>query len=264
MNFLLTNDDGIDAPGLWAAARSLAELGQVLVVAPSSNYSGYGAALPPAQEVFCAPYPASGVTVPGLMAFSLAAPPAVCAQVGLSAALSKLPIDLVVSGINHGANLGRDVLYSGTVGAALTAHLLGKPSIAISLDTKAAGIDHWNTAAWCLQEIIKGHTGVSTGEPMLLNANIPNRPIGQLAGIQVTHLSTTSCLNKYAISMSHEHTVRVQQRAAPADLVEPGSDAWAVANGSVSLTPLRLFPDIMYVPSVQGCLDQLQVTAAFQ
>ena len=136
MNFLLTNDDGIDAPGLWAASRALAELGRVLIVAPNANYSGYGAALPPSRDVFCEAYPASGVTMPGIAAFSLAAPPAVCAQVGLSGALSRMPIDLVVSGINHGANLGRDVLYSGTVGAALTAYLLGKPAIAISLDAK--------------------------------------------------------------------------------------------------------------------------------
>ena len=113
MNFLLTNDDGIDAPGLWAASRALAELGRVLIVAPNANYSGYGAALPPSRDVFCEAYPASGVTMPGIAAFSLAAPPAVCAQVGLSGALSKMPIDLVVSGINHGANLGHDVLYSG-------------------------------------------------------------------------------------------------------------------------------------------------------
>jgi 5'-nucleotidase len=263
MNFLLTNDDGIDAPGLWAASRALAELGRVLIVAPNANYSGYGAALPPSRDVFCEAYPASGVTMPGITAFSLAAPPAVCAQVGLSGALSKMPIDLVVSGINHGANLGRDVLYSGTVGAALTAHLLGKPAIAISLDARSGGGGHWNTAAWCLKEIIKSHATGSAAEQPLLNANIPNRPIGQLTGIEITSLGATSCLDRYTISMSHEHAVHFEQGLMPTTLDDPGSDAWALANGSVSLTPLRLFPDIMYVSSAQGCFDRLQLASAF-
>jgi len=263
MNFLLTNDDGIDAPGLWAASRALAQLGRVLIVAPNTNYSGYGAALPPSRDVFCEAYPASGVTMPGIAAFSLAAPPAVCAQVGLSGALSRMPIDLVVSGINHGANLGRDVLYSGTVGAALTAYLLGKPAIAISLDAGSAGVAHWSTAAWCLQEIIKSHATGSAVEHPLLNANIPNRPIGQLTGIEITSLGATCCLDRYTISMSHEHTVHFEQGLMPTTLDDHGSDAWALANGSVSLTPLRLFPDIMYVSSAQGCFDQLQLAAAF-
>ena len=263
MNFLLTNDDGIDAPGLWAASRALAELGRVLIVAPNANYSGYGAALPPEREAYCEAYPASGVTMPGIAAFSLAAPPAVCAQVGLSGALSRMSIELVVSGINHGANLGRDVLYSGTVGAALTAYLLGKPAIAISLDAKSGGVDHWNTAAWCLKEIIKSRTIDSIVDQPLLNANIPNRPIGQLTGIEITSLGATSCLDRYTISMSHEHTVRFQQQPASTALDGPGSDAWALANGSVSLTPLRLFPDIMYMSSAQDCYDRLQLASAF-
>ena len=235
MNFLLTNDDGIDAPGLWAASRALAELGRVLIVAPNANYSGYGAALPPpSQDVSCEIYPAPGVTMPGLTAFSLAAPPRYCAQVGLSGALSRMPIDLVVSGINHGANLGRDVLYSGTVGAALTAYLLGKPAIAISLDAKPAGVVHWNTAAWCLQEIIKSHAPSAAVEHPLLNANIPNRPIGQLTGIEITSLGATSCLDRYTISMSHEHTVHFEQRLMPATLDGPGSDAWALGQTVLS------------------------------
>ena len=106
MNILLTNDDGIAAPGLWAAARALASLGQVLVVAPSANWSGYGAALPPVAELAYAPFAVAADLADRVTAFSVDGTPAACAQVGLSGALSTRSIDLVVSGINAGLNVG--------------------------------------------------------------------------------------------------------------------------------------------------------------
>ncbi|MCB0228385.1 MAG: 5'/3'-nucleotidase SurE, partial [Anaerolineae bacterium] len=173
MNILLTNDDGITAPGLWAAARALAPLGSVLVVAPSTNWSGYGAALPPASELGFAPFTVSNDLQERVTAFSVDGTPAACAQVGLSGALSMQSIDLVVSGINAGLNVGRDVFYSGTVGAAITARLMGKPAIAVSLDNGSNGVRHFETAAACLADALLEFAGRLLADPAVINLNVP-------------------------------------------------------------------------------------------
>ncbi len=243
MNFLLTNDDGIAAPGLWAAARALAPLGRVLIVAPSRNYSGYGAALPPADEISFTLRP-SPRDLPFVTAFAVDGTPATCAHVGLSGALSAMPIDLVVSGINAGLNVGRDVFLSGTVGAALTARILGYPAIAMSMETGNNGGEHWDTAGACLAELVQtiGHSIRLDDAPY--NVNVPNRPLHELAGVRVTSLSTHSCLDHYRLAVNNDERLHVeriwQERAAQH---APGSDAWAVANGYVALTRLRFLRD---------------------
>ncbi len=140
------------------AARALAELGTVLVVAPSRNYSGYGSALPPAREILYRPHCPPSLALPtGITAFAVSGTPATCVQVGLSGALSRRPVDLVVSGINDSRKLGRDIFYSGTVGAALAAHLLGLTAMAVSLDGAPGGVLHWESAAWATGELVKAY-----------------------------------------------------------------------------------------------------------
>lgn len=243
MNFLLTNDDGIAAPGLWAAARALAALGRVLLVAPSANYSGYGAALPPADEISFSLRP-NPRDLPSVTAFAVDGTPATCAHVGLSGALSAMPIDLVVSGINAGLNVGRDVFLSGTVGAALTARILGYPAIAISMQTGNNSGEHWDTAGACLAELVQ-----TIGETIRLddapyNVNVPNRPLYDLAGVRVTSLSAHSCLDNYQLAVKDGERLQVQRVWQDRQTQHPpGSDAWAVANGYISLTRLRLLRD---------------------
>ncbi len=243
MNFLLTNDDGIAAPGLWAAARALAALGRVLIVAPSANYSGYGAALPPADEIGFSLRPTPR-DLPYVTAFAVDATPATCAHVGLSGALSAMPIDLVVSGVNAGLNVGRDVFLSGTVGAALTARILGYPAIAISMETGNNGGEHWDTAGACLAELVQTFGETIRLDDAPYNVNVPNRPLRELAGVRVTTLSTHSCLDNYQLTVKNGESLRVQrvwQERAAQHI--PGSDAWAIANGYVSLSRLRLLRD---------------------
>lgn len=243
MNFLLTNDDGIAAPGLWAAARALAGLGRVLIVAPSQNYSGYGAALPPAAEIGFSLRPTPR-DLPYVTAFAVDATPATCAQVGLSGALSAMPIDLVVSGVNAGLNVGRDVFLSGTVGAALTARILGYPAIAISMQVGNNSGEHWDTAGACLAELVQtfGHSIRLDDAPY--NVNVPNRPLHELAGVRVTSLSTYSCLDNYQLAVKSGERLQVQRAWREREQGHPvGSDAWAIANGYVSLTRLRLLRD---------------------
>jgi 5'-nucleotidase len=243
MNFLLTNDDGIAAPGLWAAARALAGLGRVLIVAPSANYSGYGAALPPASEISFALRP-SPRDLPFVTAFAVDGTPATCAQVGLSGALSAMTIDLVVSGVNAGLNIGRDVFLSGTVGAALTARILGYPAIAISMETGNNGGGHWDTAGACLAELVQTFGDSIRLDDAPYNVNVPNRPLAELAGVRVTTLSTHSCLDNYQLAVESGERLQVQRAwRERKQTYAAGSDAWAIANGYVSLTRLRLLRD---------------------
>ena len=234
VNFLVTNDDGITAPGLWAVVRSLRTLGRVLVVAPSGNYSGYGSALPPARELSFRPYRHDSADLRNVTAYALNVPPATCAQVGLSGAFSKHPIDCVVSGINDALNLGQDALHSGTVGAAMRAHILGVPAIAVSLDVGRSGIAHWETAAWGVQEILSCWLPESGSGPFLHNLNVPNRPLSELAGIQLTRLSTTLSLANYRIAPCSENVLCLSTLADEVSTpVWPGTDAWAVARAAI-------------------------------
>jgi 5'-nucleotidase len=247
MNILLTNDDGVAAPGIWAAARTLAALGKVTVVAPARNHSGYGAALPPARSFSYSPYDHGDGHPANVTAFGLAGTPATCAHVGLSGVLGGGPFDLVVSGINHGVNLGRDVFYSGTVGAALTGHLLGMPAIAISLDTGPAGVAHWDAAAWALGEVIRLWQDNPEPAPVVFNVNVPNLPTSHLEGTLITSSANASCLTKYRFSADPhtENAISVialdNGEAAP----EPWTDVWAVDLGYVAITPFRAFPDLL-------------------
>ncbi len=256
MNILLTNDDGIAAPGLWAAARALAEVGQVTILAPTTNYSGYGAALPPSRSFSYFPYRHPDGQPRSVTAYALAGTPANCVHIGLCGTLAG-PFDLVVSGINHGANLGRDVFYSGTVGAALTAHLLGVPAIAISLDVGPADAAYWETAAWALGVAMRlwqtnppptAGAG-SESVPVILNVNAPNLPFYRLRGMMITTPADTSCLTRYHFGDDPHagNTLVVSINGKERPPLEPWTDVWAVEQGYVAITPLRAFPDLLCV-----------------
>ena len=249
MNILLTNDDGVAAPGIWAAARTLACFGQVTIVAPANNYSGYGAALPPARSFSYFPYHHGEDHPENVMAYGLAGTPASCAHAGLSGALGDGPFDLVVSGINHGTNLGRDVFYSGTVGAALTAHLLGVPAIAISLDAGPAGVAHWDAARWALGEVVCRWQHNPDPIPVVFNVNVPNLPVSHLEGTLITSSANASCLTKYCFSPD-PHAANTLNVIANDDgklAPEPWTDAWAVELGYIAITPFRAIPDLLCV-----------------
>ena len=265
MNILLTNDDGVAAPGIWAAARTLASFGQVTIVAPANNYSGYGAALPPARSFSYFSYHHGDGHPNTVMAYGLAGTPASCAHAGMSGALGGGPFDLVVSGINHGTNLGRDVFYSGTVGAALTAHLLGVPAIAISLDTGPAGMAHWDAAAWALVEVIRLWQQNPEPTPVVFNVNVPNLPVSALEGTLITSPANASCLTKYRFGPDpHTENTLIVLRHDDEYLPEPWSDAWAVQRGYVAITPFRAVPDLLCMipwaaPSEAVALPMLSV-----
>jgi 5'-nucleotidase len=248
MRILLTNDDGVAAAGLWAAAATLAQFGDVTVVAPVTNYSGYGAAFPPARSLTYYPYEPPRQNLRGVTAYGLAATPATCAFVGLSGALGG-PFDLLVSGINHGANMGRDVFYSGTVGAALTAHFLGAPAIAASLHAGAAGVLHWDAAGWALAEAVRLWQANGAGCDTLFNVNAPNLPRPEIAGTVVTTLGQHSFLPRYRVARDPhlDHALAVTQVDDEDRTPAPWTDEWALNLRYVSVTPMRAIPDFLGV-----------------
>ncbi len=170
----MTNDDGIDAPGLHSLARALHTCGhEVVIVAPARDYSGFGAALGPLHLTGQIGYEAREIEdLIGVEAYAVDGPPGLCA---FSTVLGGFggPPDILVSGINAGANLGRAVLFSGTVGAALTAVQFGVPAMAVSLGTHGEGEDrHWDTAAVCAASLV--HSVHAAGTHGALNVNVPN------------------------------------------------------------------------------------------
>ena len=235
MRILVTNDDGIHSPGLWSVAGALQNLGEVVVVAPDRDHSGIGTArtllsVVRAQEI--------DAPVKGMGAFSVQGTPADCVILAFEM-LVKEPIDLVVSGINQGANLGLDIIDSGTVGAAFQGYLRHIPSIAISV---AALVDVQNeTAAQAARAVVQSMSNIDLPTPMLLNVNIPNLPLDKVGRMAVTKVGPRPYLESVERGndgrrthywIKHNKTANVQ--------AQEGTDVWAVRNGFISITPLDL------------------------
>src|SRR5580704_9787293 len=198
MRILVTNDDGVGAPGLAALTRALVrwteEVGsdgpaprhEIMVVAPSSNYSGAGAAVGSVTDGTAIPYQRAAVEgAETVEAYGLDASPALSVIAGALGAVGPKP-DLVLSGINHGVNVGRSVLHSGTVGAALTASQLGISALAVSL---RAGVtpDPWESAADLAVSLIP----VLVAAPVrtVLNLNVPALPLDKILGLRWARVS---------------------------------------------------------------------------
>ncbi len=187
MNLLLTNDDGVYAPGIRALALALKEEHSVTIVAPHIQRSGAGHSF-----TYATPLELKEVTLPGLediSVFSLTGTPVDCTKLGLSNL--GLTIDMVVSGINHGSNLGSDVLYSGTVGAAMEGALLGKQAIAVS--NYALNPTDFSAACWAARQAVRylSHSPLPLGR--LLNVNAPDCSEADILGVKIAPL----CLQEY-------------------------------------------------------------------
>jgi len=183
VKFLLTNDDGIDAPGLYALAKELKGLGEVLVVAPEREMSGSGHGFTKRLPLRLRPIHRDG----GLFGYATTGTPADSVKLGLF--LAERKVDWVISGINDGGNLGVDLFYSGTVSGAVEGAIDGFPSIAFSLTTQEGlypGEPRWGEAAGLARALLEM---VMSRRPLpsrlCLNVNIPNLPRGKIRGIRV-------------------------------------------------------------------------------
>ena len=241
----LTNDDGIDAPGLEALRRQmLAETDwRVLVVAPDRERSGAGHSVSLRQPVYVSEREGDGMRG---RAWAVAGTPADCVKVGLAALTDRRP-DLVVSGINRGANLGTDVFYSGTVAAAVQGAILGIPSLAVSLNAHE-GADFRLAArvAVRLAELVL-YRGLPPGT--MLNVNVPDGLPVPVPGFALTRLGSGFWLNQVQERVDAGGRSYYWLASNPAAVAnEPGTDHLAMAEGKVSITPIHF--DLTHPPSL--------------
>jgi 5'-nucleotidase len=230
MRILLSNDDGYFAPGLAALAQALAPLADITVVAPERDRSGASNSLTLDRPLLLRQAPSGFYYVNGT--------PTDCVHLAVTGMLDHLP-DMVISGINHGANMGDDTIYSGTVAAATEGYLLGIPSIAVSLASHNA--QHFETAARVVADLVRRIQAQPPAEPMLLNVNVPDCAWDELDGIKVTRLGKRHKAESVVKTTNPRgQTVYwVGAAGAAADAGE-GTDFFAVANGQVSITPLQM------------------------
>ncbi len=233
MKILISNDDGYRAPGIEALHAALRDIADVEVVAPEHNNSAKSNALTLHQPLYVHP------GAPGVRYVN--GTPADCVHIALTGLLGYRP-DLVVSGINNGANMGDDTIYSGTVGAAMEGYLFGIPAIAFSQVEK--GWSHLDAAARTARELVQQVIAqglLSRPAPFLLNVNIPNRPYEQLGPLEVCRLGRRHAAESVIAQPSPRgDTMYWIGAAGPARDGADGTDFHATAQGRVSVTPLQV------------------------
>ncbi|KON80748.1 5'/3'-nucleotidase SurE [Azoarcus sp. PA01] len=230
MRILVSNDDGYFAPGIAALAEALQEVGKVTVVAPERDRSGASNSLTLDRPLSLRQAANGFHFVNGT--------PTDCVHLAVTGMLDHLP-DMVVSGVNHGANMGDDTIYSGTVAAATEGFLLGVPAIAVSLVSKAA--TDFSAAARVARDLAARFTRVPFRHPVLLNVNVPDRPYEELRGIRVTRLGKRHKAEPVIRSTTpRNETVYWVGAAGQAADAGEGTDFQAVAEGFVSVTPLQI------------------------
>jgi 5'-nucleotidase len=234
MHILIANDDGYLAPGLAALHAALAPLGRVTVIAPEQNHSGASNSLTLQRPLSI--FQASGGVQDGFRFVN--GTPTDSVHIALTGLL-ETPPDLVVSGINQGQNMGEDVLYSGTVAAAIEGYLFGIPSFAFSQVDK--GWAHLDTAGRVAREVVERYMADPLDGSCLINVNIPSVPYSELKGWQATRLGKRH--------PSQPVIAQTNPRGEPIYWIGPagdardasaGTDFHATANGYVSMTPLQL------------------------
>jgi 5'-nucleotidase len=230
MRILLSNDDGYFAPGIEALAEALAPIAHLTVVAPERDRSGASNSLTLDRPLRLRQAANGFYFVNGT--------PTDCVHLAVTGMLDVVP-DMVVSGINLGANMGDDTIYSGTVAAAMEGYLLGVPSLAISLASKH-GV-HFATAARIARQLVERFQRQSFAEPVLLNVNVPDQPFESLKGQRVTRLGRRHKAEPAVpqVTPRNETVYWVGAAGEAADAGE-GTDFHAVADGYVSLTPLQV------------------------
>ncbi len=230
MRILVSNDDGIHAPGIQCLARHLRGVAEVQLVAPDRDRSGASNSLTLVHPLRAQHLENGDIGVDGT--------PTDCVHLAITGLLEREP-DLVISGINAGANMGDDVLYSGTVAAAMEGRFLGLPAIAVSL--VGPRMQHYDAAAQVVLNLLDRLHRVPLPAATILNVNVPDLPFDQIKGVQATRLG-------------HRHKSEPVVKAAdprgrpiywvgpagPEQDAGPGTDFFAVRDGFVSVTPIQV------------------------
>lgn len=230
MKILISNDDGFLAPGINVLAKTLKEIAEVIVVAPDRNRSGASNSLTLDNPLRAINAENGFISVNGT--------PTDCVHLAVTGLLSEMP-DMVVSGINEGSNLSDDVLYSGTVAAATEGRFLGLPSIAVSL--AGPKCQHYATAAQVAKQLVLKLRKDPLPKNTILNVNVPDLPLEELRGFQVTRLGTRHIAEPTIKTVDPRgRKIYWIGQPGPEEDAGPGTDFFAVNSGYVSITPLHL------------------------
>lgn len=230
MHILISNDDGYEAPGINCLAAKLAHEAEITVVAPDRDRSGASNSLTLELPIRARTMANGFIRVDGT--------PTDCVHLAITGLLDEEP-DMVIAGVNAGGNLGDDVLYSGTVAAAMEGRFLGYPAMAVSL--VGPGLQHYETAAHIAMCLVKKMQQGAFPNDIILNVNVPDLPIDQIKGIQATRLGHRH--KAEPIIKSQDPRGRDIYWVGPPGMEQdagPGTDFYAIKNQYVSVTPLQV------------------------
>jgi 5'-nucleotidase len=248
VRILVTNDDGIDSLGLHVLARALRGRGEIVIAAPDTEYSGAGASLGPLHLI---QPEVRRARVEGISeAWTVSGPPALCVMFARLGAFGP-GFDLVVSGINPGANVGRAVYHSGTVGAALTARNGGISGVAVSQAVADGGVEgqgwddmladqRWETAAAAADAVVGGLIESPTSTPVVININVPNVDLDQVQGWRYATVGRVPprTIDKVVLEpkQGHEGAFHVRMSWGDAAVLPPETDGGAVERNEIAVT----------------------------
>ena len=231
---LISNDDGVNAPGIKVLERALKRIaGEVWVVAPETEQSAASHSLTLRMPL--------RIRKINARKFAINGTPTDAVMLGVQHVMNKCRPDLVVSGVNRGGNLGEDVTYSGTVAAAMEGTLLGIPSVAFSLAASDGAKAHWATAEVYVEKVLKYLAGVSFPQGVLVNVNIPDCPADEVTGIE----STRQGRRKIGCELLQGRDPKGKPyfwigAQRDEDVSRPGTDLEAVARNAVSVAPISM------------------------
>ena len=230
MRILVSNDDGVFAPGIRALANELTSLAEIEVVAPDRNRSGASNSLTLTRPLRVKKLENGYYSVEGT--------PTDCVHLAVTGFINPA-VDMVVSGINDGANLGDDVLYSGTVAAAMEGRYLGLPAIAISM--VGNDIKHYDTAATIARQVVSRLSSHRLPLQTIFNINVPDLPLYEIKGLEVTRLGTRHCAEPIVKQYDPRgRPIYWIGPSGPQADAGPGTDFYAISQNKVSITPLHL------------------------
>jgi 5'-nucleotidase len=270
---MVTNDDGIDSVGLHVLARELVGLGEVFIAAPDQEYSGAGTSIGALYLIRPEVHRVQVPSAPGIdAAWSVTGPPALCVMFARLGAFGAPP-DVVVSGINPGANVGRAVYHSGTIGAAVTARIGGIHGVAISQEVADGSFDgqaalteallrqEWQAAATVTRTVVEGLLADPPAEAVALNINVPNCPVSDMKGWRRTEIGNVPARTLATSSLEpkpgHDNAFRVAFEWGEARVLPEHLDGGAVSAGYVSICDLSRIAAMPEPPSVGNALSAL-------
>jgi 5'-nucleotidase len=271
VRILVTNDDGIDSIGLHILARALTERGEVVIAAPDQEYSGAGASLGPLHLLQPEIHRAAVDRIE--QAWAVTGPPALCVMFARLGAFGP-PFDLVVAGINPGANVGRAVYHSGTVGAALTARTGGISGLAVSQAVADGGIEgqgwdatlrdqHWETAAAAADAVVASLITSPPRAPVVVNVNVPNIELDEIQGWQYASVGKVPPRVVDTIDLQpkhgHEGAYHVRMKWGEAALLPPDTDGGVVGRNQIAVSFLSTISADAdpHRPATSGALNRL-------